>query len=134
MKKEVGISEKINNVSSSDLELNLRNILYEARIKKGKSFKEVEDYTGVSASYICRIESGQRKMPSAEVVQILSDFYGIDMFSLLPFLGVYINTIDLNKNNINVKVNDKIIPSRKLKKLILNNLNCINISNEKGEE
>ncbi|NMF06873.1 helix-turn-helix domain-containing protein [Clostridium beijerinckii] len=57
--------------------------LHKLRINRGLSLKDVEHQLGLSASYIHRLESGNRSNPSISVLKMLSDFYGVHSSILL---------------------------------------------------
>lgn len=51
--------------------------------QKGYSLKEMEEKTGVSAGYISRMETGERKAPSIPIVQLLADALDVELTELL---------------------------------------------------
>ena len=53
------------------------------RKEQALSLKQVEDQSGVSASFIARIENGQRKNMSINVVLKLANGLGIDVVDLV---------------------------------------------------
>lgn len=53
------------------------------REQKGYSLKEMEEMTGVSAGYISRMETGERKAPSIPIVQLLADALDVELTELL---------------------------------------------------
>lgn len=53
------------------------------REQKGYSLKEMEEMTGVSAGYVSRIETGERKAPSIPIVQLLADALDVELTELL---------------------------------------------------
>ncbi|MDR3598713.1 helix-turn-helix transcriptional regulator [Clostridium sp.] len=57
--------------------------LHQLRTNRGLSLKDVEHELGLSASYIHRLESGNRSNPSIGVLKMLSDFYGVNSSILL---------------------------------------------------
>lgn len=57
--------------------------LHQLRTNRGLSLKDVEHQLGLSASYINRLESGNRSNPSIDVLKMLSDFYGVNCSILL---------------------------------------------------
>lgn len=106
------------------------SLIKHQRELKGYSLKEMEQITGVSATYICRLESGERKAPSVPILQILADTLGIEVSELLD-----VSTI---KDNSEVKsltellltndfsVNDTIFEKRQ-KELLISILEKITI-------
>lgn len=61
----------------------LGSLLKYYRTKKGYSLREMFELTGISASYLNRIELGQRENPSMNIVITLSKKLGIPMVELL---------------------------------------------------
>lgn len=59
------------------------SLLKYLREQKGYSLKELEEKTGVSAGYISRMETGERKAPSIPIVQVLADALDVDLTELL---------------------------------------------------
>ncbi|WP_415462211.1 helix-turn-helix domain-containing protein [Clostridium saccharoperbutylacetonicum] len=57
--------------------------LKQLRIDRGLSLKDVENQLGLSASYIHRLEVGNRSNPSIVVLKMLSDFYEVPSSILL---------------------------------------------------
>ena len=53
------------------------------REKLGMSLKDLENMTGVSATYICRLEKNDRKNPSYSILEVLAEALGIDMTELM---------------------------------------------------
>jgi transcriptional regulator with XRE-family HTH domain len=94
------------------------------RERLGYSLKEVDELTGISASYINRIEQGQRKAPSYPILEKLAEAYKVDVTELLKIAGI--NSDD--KKNVkgfaeivytnNFTINGKIV-SKKKKELIV---------------
>jgi len=62
---------------------NFGSILKFAREGKDLSLKELEDITGISASYINRLENGERQAPSVPIVSELADALDLDFAMLL---------------------------------------------------
>lgn len=54
------------------------NFVKKAREKQGMSLQELENQTGISASYIFRLEKGQRKNPTMRIAGVLMDALGED--------------------------------------------------------
>lgn len=61
--------------------------LRSARKEKGYSLKELENRSGVTASYIHRIEKGARKTPSIPITEKLAVALGVPPKELLSMLG-----------------------------------------------
>jgi transcriptional regulator with XRE-family HTH domain len=61
--------------------------LKSARKEKGYSLKELESRSGVTASYIHRIEKGARKTPSIPITEKLAVALGVPPKDLLAMLG-----------------------------------------------
>lgn len=60
----------------------LGEVVKSLRTASGLSLRELEDLTGVTASYINRIESGHKTAPSIAVVKQLSEGLGYDLFQI----------------------------------------------------
>lgn len=61
------------------------------RKEKGYSLKEVEEMTGISQSYINRMEKGERKAPSYPILEKMAKAYGVDISELLTVAGIGID-------------------------------------------
>lgn len=63
---------------------------YISRLRKEKHFslKEVEALTGISQSYINRMEKGERKAPSYPILEKLAKAYGVGISELLKVAGI----------------------------------------------
>lgn len=66
---------------------NLGMYLRDIRKAKGFSLKKVEEEIEVSASYINRLEKGNRQNPSIYVLEKLSNFYGLDPKEIMKLAG-----------------------------------------------
>ncbi|MCK4257662.1 MAG: helix-turn-helix domain-containing protein [Halanaerobiales bacterium] len=53
--------------------------LKQARKQKGLTLVQVENLTNVSQSYLSKIERGQRKKPSLELIRNLAKLYKVDL-------------------------------------------------------
>ncbi|WP_309479974.1 helix-turn-helix domain-containing protein [Brevibacillus agri] len=62
------------------------------RLRNGMSLHDLAEKTGISSSYIVRIESGKTKKPSFSVIECLVQGLGIDLADLL-------NLIESNTDN-----------------------------------
>lgn len=69
--------------SSRVVSKNFGSIIKYARESKNLSLKELEDTTGISASYINRLENGERKAPSVPIASELADALELDLAMLL---------------------------------------------------
>lgn len=62
--------------------------LKEVRNNMGLSLRDVGSQTGISASYINRVEKGERKQISTIMLQKFSDFYKIPVLELYKIAGI----------------------------------------------
>lgn len=67
---------------------NLGDFLYQARELAGLSKRELARTIGVDVAYIVRLERGERRNPSGEVLQGLADALVLDVNDLLGYVGV----------------------------------------------
>lgn len=58
------------------------------REKQGLSLQEVQDLTGISPSYINRLEKGSRACPTFPIIKKLADAFRVDMVELLEIAGM----------------------------------------------
>ncbi|GAA0088444.1 helix-turn-helix domain-containing protein [Clostridium perfringens] len=65
---------------------NIGKLFKESRIKNGLTLQDVSIKTGVSQSYISRIENNFRKDPSIKVVKALSDVYELDFYKVIELM------------------------------------------------
>ncbi|MCX0364082.1 helix-turn-helix domain-containing protein [Clostridium perfringens] len=65
---------------------NIGKLFKESRIKNGLTLQDVSIKTGVSQSYISRIENNFRKEPSVKVVKSLSDVYELDFYKVIELM------------------------------------------------
>jgi len=49
-----------------------KNKIKETRIKQGLTLMKLAEITGISAGYICHLEKGTRKNPSAQMMEKLA--------------------------------------------------------------
>lgn len=68
--------------------MTFRQILSEARIEKGMTYAEMEERSGVSASYIHRLETGQRKSPSLSIIMALCECLELNIHDVLERMGL----------------------------------------------
>ena len=66
---------------------NFGSMIKYLREKQGLSLKEVESMTGISASYINRLERGERENPSFTMIEQLSNSLKCDLYELLEICG-----------------------------------------------
>jgi len=59
------------------------SVIRHARESKGYSLKELEEITGISASYINRLEHCERRAPSYPIIELLADALDLDVSELL---------------------------------------------------
>jgi Predicted transcriptional regulators len=57
---------------------NLSALLNELREKKNLSFTDIEESTGISASYLWLLETKDNKIPSPRILNTLATFYNVD--------------------------------------------------------
>jgi len=70
----------------------LGDFLKKLRERKGVSLKKVEDDTGISNAYISQLETGVRKkLPNADRLKALADYYNVSIQQLLEKAGYYEN-------------------------------------------
>lgn len=62
---------------------NFGSVIKHARERKGYSLKELEEITGISASYINRLEHCERRAPSYPIIELLADALDLDVSELL---------------------------------------------------
>ncbi|MGV8983843.1 helix-turn-helix domain-containing protein [Clostridium sp.] len=74
--------------------------LKEKRIEKQLSLKDVELKTGITASYLSRIEQGSRGNISLVIIKKLSDFFGIQEKTIIE-LGTN-NLYSEQDNNLDI--------------------------------
>ncbi|MCK4260732.1 MAG: helix-turn-helix domain-containing protein [Halanaerobiales bacterium] len=74
--------------------------LKQARKQKELTLVQVENLTGISQSYLSKIERGQRKKPSLELISELAKLYNVDLNWLIE--GFKENGI--NDENIRNKI------------------------------
>lgn len=62
---------------------NFGSLIKHLREGKGYSLKDMEELTGISSSYIHRIEKGERKAPSIKIIERLAEVLDQDVYDLL---------------------------------------------------
>ena len=66
------------------------DFLKKLRTRKGVSLKKVEEGTGISNAYISQLETGERRrLPYAERLKALADYYNVSIQQLLEKAGYY---------------------------------------------
>lgn len=73
----------LNNRVERSVSDNFGSMIRYLREKRGYTLKEMEDLTGVSASYIHRIEKGERKAPTIKVIEKFAEALDCDFYELL---------------------------------------------------
>ena len=86
----------LNNVDLDENNLELATILKNKRKELGLSLKDLELISGVSSSYIHRLETNSRKSPSIQTLKKLTVALNLDMGKLPGILPEDI----INSNNI----------------------------------
>lgn len=71
------------------------------RNRRGWSYEELGARLGVSASYLYRLEKGQRKNPSSTVLKSLCELFNIDPSKLLQMEP---NLVDVNGQQVDMSV------------------------------
>jgi transcriptional regulator with XRE-family HTH domain len=61
--------------------------LKKLRDEKGYSLQTVANMTGLSGSYINRLESGERRKPSVDIIKKLAEAYEVEFLKLVEFAG-----------------------------------------------
>lgn len=104
--------------------------LKELRESRGYSLQDVQDQTGISTSYLHRIEKCERLSPTLPVINSLAKFYGIPINEMV---AVALNIEDENVDEMsfegvifsnNFSIFDK-VADEKLKKEIVSLINYI---------
>lgn len=97
----------------------------EIRDRNGYSLKEVEEMTKISASYINRIEKGERNAPSYPIIEKLAQAYNVPVHDLLKSAGLNVESKAKNLNSFsqliftnNFTLNGRIVSAEE-KELIL---------------
>lgn len=104
---------------------NFSSLIKSLRKKRGLSLAETGKLAGVSASYINRMELGDRKAPSIPVMEQLADALGVDVSVLLVAAGVASNPSERKSirelffsNEVYVTNKEKLLDTEKKEKLI----------------
>ncbi|WP_346867574.1 helix-turn-helix transcriptional regulator [Clostridium sp. UBA1353] len=85
--------------------------LKQLRMQRGLSLKNVEDSLGISASYVHRLESGDRTNPSIQVLKLLGRFYNVKDSELLGLTSINAVTPKIDDTLYIRLMNDKVIKS-----------------------
>lgn len=112
---------------SSHFGLYLKNL----RESKGLSLADVQSWTGISTSYLNRIEHGERRAPSLPIIYQLSKFYDIPVEEMIKIAlnlekdeseeEITFETLIFSKD---FKINDRII-NQQIKSKIISLINYI---------
>lgn len=78
----------IENRISRSLSGEFADYVKKLRKDQGFSLKDVERMTGISVSYVNRIEKGERKAPSYPIIEKMATAYGVPVGDLLQIAGV----------------------------------------------
>lgn len=76
---------------SRNLNESFGSLVKHLRQKAGYTLQEVQDISGISASYIHRIEKGERKAPSFKIIEKLADVLHADKATLLALANLEVN-------------------------------------------
>lgn len=116
-----------------DIANNLGELLKSIRQANGIKINEVAEATGLSISYISRLEGGSRTNPTIDVLVNLSKFYHVDLFKLvigeLCFDNNSTKVLNIEKELDqceNVIIHDKLVRVDKFKNLLDNIYSLIN--------
>ncbi|WP_210367938.1 helix-turn-helix transcriptional regulator [Bacillus sp. REN3] len=60
--------------------------LYNARLQRDWSLREVGSITGLEPSYINRLERGERTNPSVSTIHALASAYEVDLLNLIELV------------------------------------------------
>jgi transcriptional regulator with XRE-family HTH domain len=60
--------------------------LYNARLERGWSLRDVGNITGLEPSYINRLERGERTNPSVSTIQALALAYQVELIDLIELV------------------------------------------------
>lgn len=101
---------------------NFGNLLKEIRNEKGLTLKDVELVSGVSSSYIYRLENVPTQIPSVAIIEKLSKALNLNTEDILSKLNIETQKEDdlflfLNSNN-NLKFNGKILNKKEINSII----------------
>lgn len=90
------------------------------RMKRGISLTELARLSGVSKSYLSFIERGKQTNPSIEVIEKIAKALKIDIQSLLTTQNKQSQTVDIDKDVIQlaIEMSNSNIDKEKLRQLI----------------
>jgi len=101
---------------------NFGNLIKNLRTELGYSLHDMQNMTGISASYINRLEKNNRKAPSYKIIKKLSTALGVSEARLLEVAGLEkgtdVTNIDTLFYSENFRIGDTEI-SKKQKDLLL---------------
>lgn len=107
------------------------------REEKGLTLKDLQRKSGITAPYIYRIETGERKSPSLRIVKMLAEGLEVHMGDLVKLAGIDANeTIkieDLLLNDQTVTLHGK-VTERAFKDSLLKLLQLISVNESPAEE
>lgn len=73
------------------------------RSVKGITLKEFEAHTGISQSYLNRLETGSRTNPSIDILRLIANYYNISILELLgEDFNIRVEDILTDKESINL--------------------------------
>lgn len=115
----------LKNRNERKISKNFGSILSSLRAKQGLSLAKLGDMTGVSASYINRMELNQRKAPSYPIIEKLADALDVDINMLLIAAGANLEKSETKSmrelffsNNISIEEDSEALTPDQKEKLI----------------
>lgn len=107
---------------------NFGSLLRFYREGRNLSLKDVEELTGVSAGYVCRLEKGERKAPSLPILKLLASALQVNLSELIEVSNIIenedVNSISKLLVISNFTVSGKVIEKGK-KELLISIINKI---------
>lgn len=73
--------------------------LKQLRTSKDMSLREVEEKTGISAGYVCRLESGEKRAPTIPIICKLAQVYNLKSSELF---SMAVNTVERNERIMDI--------------------------------
>ena len=77
--------------------------LKKLRDKYQYKLRDVEQYTGISNSYLAQIENGERGVPTFKVLKRLADLYGIRVSKLIEAAEGETSSNSISSNSLTVE-------------------------------
>jgi len=77
--------------------------LKKLRDKYQYKLRDVEQYTGISNSYLAQIENGERGVPTYKVLKRLADLYGIRVSKLIEAAEGETSSNSISSNSLTVE-------------------------------